>query len=280
MSLSLTNVQQTLFDEMVKKAYQSKGFILRDTVRRRDNVEGNIVQFRKVGSITAEQYGFQSAVVHQDPNFNKVEVTLQAYRASTLVDDVEQFLYNFSERQEDAMLVAMALGRRSDQLIIDALNASGTTNAIVNGGTGLTYDKVRQVVRYFEQNAVPPEERHIAISAIGQQQIMNEDKFINSRFVDLRPVMTGGLDGNFVMGMKWHVIPTMSEGGLPSPSANIRSCFAWHKMSMGMGIGKQFSTRIDYLAHLDSHQILGKMFANAKAVDAVGIVKCDIDETA
>src|SRR5690606_13933701 len=150
MSISLSNVEQTLFDAEVKKAYQSRGFILRDYVRMRDNVEANIVSFRKVGSVTAEQYAFQQAVVYQDPNFNKVNVTLNPYRAPTLIDDVERFLYNFDERQEDAMLIAMALGRRSDQLIIDALDASGTTNTIAAGGTGMTFAKVRQVVEYFD----------------------------------------------------------------------------------------------------------------------------------
>lgn len=278
MSLSLSNVDQTLFDAEVKKAYQSKGFILRDYVRMRDNVEGTIVSFRKVGSVTAEQYGFQSAVVYQDPNYNKVNVTLNPYRAPTLIDDVERFLFNFDERQEDAQLIAMALGRRSDQLIIDALNTSGTTNTIANGGTGMTFAKVRQIVEYFDNLAVPPEMRVIAISAAAQSDLLAEDQFTSSFYIDLNAIKNGGLNGNFAMGMNWKVIPTMTEGGLPK-TGNIRSCFAWHKMSMGMGIGRNFSTQIERVPHLDSWQVLGKIFANAVAVDAVGIVKCDIDES-
>lgn len=278
MSLSLSNVEQTLFDAEVKKAYQSRGFILKDYVRMRDNVEANTVSFRKVGSVTAEQYGFQSAVVYQDPNFTKVNVTLNPFRAPTLVDDLEQFLYNFSERQEDAQLVAMALGRRSDQLIIDALNASGTANTIANAGTGLTFAKVRQIVEYFDDLAIPNEERCIAVSAAGQSDLLAEEQFTNSRYIDLNAIKNGGLNGNYAMGMMWKVIPTMAEGGLPK-AANIRSCFAWHKMSMGMGVGRNFSTQIERVPHLDSWQILGKMFANAVAVDAVGIVKVDIDES-
>ena len=277
MSLSLNQVEQTLFDAEVKKAYQSKGFILRDYERMRDNVEGNHVSFRKVGSVTAEQYGFQSAVVYQDPSFSKVNVTLNPYRAPTLVDDVEQFLYNFSERQEDAMLVAMALGRRSDQLIIDALDASGTSNTIAASATGLTFDKVREVVEFFDSLAVPNEERCIAISAAGQSDLLAEEQFTNSRYINLDAIKNGGLNGNYAMGMMWKVIPTMAEGGLPLASTT-RSCFAWHKLSMGMGVGRNFSTQIERVPHLDSWQILGKMFANAVAVDAVGIVKIDIVE--
>jgi hypothetical protein len=278
MSLSLSNVDQTIFDAEVKKAYQSKGFILRDYVRRRENVEGNFVSFRKVGYVTAEQYGFQSQVIYQDPNFNKVNVTLEPYRAPTLIDDVERFLYNFDERQEDAQLIAMALGRRSDQLIIDALNASGTANVIADGGTGLTFAKVRQVVKYFNSLAVPPEMRCIAITATGEQQLMAEEQFTSSFYINLDAIKNGGLNGNFAMGMMWKVIPDMTEGGLPV-TGDIAKCFAWHKLAMGMGIGRNFSTQIERVPQYDSWQVLGKIFANAVAVDNVGIVQVSIDQS-
>lgn len=278
MSVSLSNVDQTIFDELVKKAYQSKGFLLRDSVRMRMNVEGNTVSFRKVGTVTADQYAFQSAVVYQDPGYNKVDCTLLPYRAPTLIDDLQQFLYNFDERKEDAELIAMALGRRSDQLILNALNASGTSNTIANGGTGLTFAKVAQINEYFNSLAIPPEERHIVISAKGEQQLLNEQQFTSSLYLNLDLVKSGSLNGNYAMGMNFHVIPTMSEGGLPI-SGNIRKCFAYHKLALGMGTGRDFSTIIERVPHLDSWQVLGKMFAGCVAVDAVGIVECDIDES-
>lgn len=278
MSVSLSNVDQTIFDELVKKAYQSKGFILRDTVRMRMNVEGTTVSFRKVGTVTAEQYAFQSAVVYQDPGYNKVDVTLLPYRAPTLIDDLQQFLYNFDERKEDAELIAMALGRRSDQLVINALNASGTANTIANGGTGLTFAKIAQVNEYFNSLAIPPEERHIAISAKGEQQLLNEQQFTSSLYLNLDLIKSGSLNGNYAMGMNFHVIPTMSEGGLPL-SGNIRTCFAYHKQALGMGTGRDFSTIIERVPHLDSWQVLGKMYAGCVAVDNVGIVSVAIDES-
>ncbi len=277
MSVSLSNVDQKIFDEMVKKAYQSKGFLLRDAVRIRSNVEGTVVQFRKVGSVTAEEYAFQTAVNYQDPNFQKVEVTLHPWRAATLLDDLQRFLFNFDERQEDAELVAMALGRRSDQLIIDGLAASATVNTIADGGTGLTFAKIRQINKFFNDLAVPPQDRFIAISADAEEGLLNEIQFTNSLYINLDAIKTGSLNGNFAMGMNFKVIPTMAEGGLPK-TGDIRSCFAWHKLAMGMGTGREFTTMIERIPHLDSWQILGKMFANAVAVDPVGIIQCNINE--
>jgi hypothetical protein len=142
----------------------------------------------------------------------------------------------------------------------------------------MTFAKVRQVVQYFDDLAVPPEQRVIAISAAAQSDLLAEDQFTSSFYIDLHAIKNGGLNGNFAMGMNWKVIPTMTEGGLPK-TGNIRTCFAWHKMAMGMGLGRNFSTQIERVPHLDSWQVLGKIFANAVAVDVVGIVSIAIDES-
>ncbi len=279
MSLSLSNVQQKIFDAMVKQAYQSRGWLLKETVRVRENVEGTQVQFRKMDQLIAQQYAFQTQVNYQDPNFQPVEVTLQPWRVATLLDDVERFLVNFDERKEDAEAIAMAIGRRSDQLVIDALAASGTTNTIADGGTGLTFDKIREVVKFFDDNAVPPEERFIAISASGQEDLFEDDQFTSNFYTNLNSITTGSLNNVFTMGMKWKIIPTMVEGGLPV-AGDIRTAFAWHKKAVGKAYGKYFNTQIERVPQYDSWQILGKIFANAVAIDAVGIIEIDYDETA
>lgn len=279
MSLSLSNVQQKIFDAMVKQAFQSKGWMLKEAVRVRENVEGTQVQFRKMDQLIAQQYAFQTQVNYQDPNFQPVEVTLQPWRVATLLDDVERFLVNFDERKEDAEAIAMAIGRRCDQLIIDALDASGTTNTIAAGGTNLTFAKIREVVKFFDDNAVPPEERYIAISAAGQESLFEDDQFTSNFYTNLNSITTGTLHNVYTMGMKWKVIPTMVEGGLPI-SGNIRTAFAWHKKAIGKAYGRYFNTQIERVAQYDSWQILGKIFANSVAIDEVGVIDIAYDETA
>jgi hypothetical protein len=278
MSVSLSNVDQTIFDEYVKKAYQAKGFMLRDTVRLRTNVQGTTVSFRKVGSIVAVEYAFNSAVIHQDPGFNKVDVNLIPYRASTLIDDLQQFLYNFDERKEDAELIAMGIGRKSDQIILDAAAASGTSNVIPAGGTGLTYEKILEVNAFFNDKAIPPDERHIVISAKAERDLMAIDQFTSNLYTNLDIVKTGSLNGNYALGMKFHVVPTMREGGL-FKDGNIRHCVAWHKLAIGMATGNSITTLIERVSHLDSWQVLGKLYGGAKAVDPDGIIEIEVDET-
>jgi len=89
MSLSLTNVQQTEFDALVKVEYRSRGFILRDTIRVRTDIIGNQCQFRKVGQVIANPTAFQATVPLQDPGFTAQTATLTKYTAATGVDEIK-----------------------------------------------------------------------------------------------------------------------------------------------------------------------------------------------
>ena len=179
MALSLTNVQQIEFDELVKIEYHSRGFILRDTMRLRTDVIGNQVQFRKVGQIIAQPTGYQANLNLQDPNFTAWVATLQKYTAPTGVDEIQDLTVNFDTKRELAMIVAMSIGRRSDQIMINSFVGNASTTIAVNfgggGNTNLTYQKLRQVVGQFESNAVPVGERFMACSGNNLAALLSDD---------------------------------------------------------------------------------------------------------
>jgi len=276
MSQSLTAVQQIEFDSLVKAEYQSRGFLLRDTCRMRYNVVGNQVDFRKVGQLQAVQTAYLASVTIQDPGYTKATATLLKYTAPAAVDSVQELTVNFDTKMENALLVSDALGRRSDQIYIDALKADpGLT--IANGGTNFTYLKYTKVMENFDANAVPLGERFIAMSANNLRSLMNADQFVSSLYTANRI-----LDRGFIreyLGFNVIIIPTMAEGGLPL-AANIRKCFAWHKQAAGMGIGHNFRTEINYLPRETSWLVNGIFSGGAVVIDNAGVVQIDCDETA
>lgn len=276
MSTSLTAVQQIEFDALVKAQYQSLGFLLRDTVRMRRDVIGSTVSFRKVNQIQAVATGYLQTVTIQDPGYAPFSAILQKYTAPTAVDSVQELTVNFDAKMENAMLVANALGRRSDQIVIDALTgAAGST--IVNGGTNMTYTKYRQVIQFFDNNAVPLPERYWAMSASNFAALLADDHFVSTFYTQNR-----ALDKGFVrdfLGINIIVIPAMLEGGLPFLSGVIRRTFAWHKQSTGMGIGHDFRTEINYLPRETSWLINGIFSGGAVVIDNLGVIEVDCDET-
>jgi len=275
MSTSLTAVQQIEFDALVKAEYQSLGFLLRDTVRMRRDVIGATVSFRKVNQIQAVPTGYLQTVVIQDPGYTQYSAVLQKYTAPTAVDSVQELTVNFDAKMENAMLVANALGRRSDQIIIDTMGTNpGQT--VVNGAVNMTYLKYRTVIEFFDNNAVPLPERFWAMSASNFAALLAVDQFVSTFYTQNRV-----LDKGFVreyLGINIIVIPQMVEGGLPL-SASIRKTFAWHKQSTGMGIGHDFRTEINYLPRETSWLINGIFSAGAVTIDNLGVIEVDCDET-
>ena len=273
MSGSLSNVEQIEFDSYVKVKYQSGGFLLRDAVRIQSEVVGNQVEFRKMDQIMSVPTGYSAAVTPQDPGFQKVRCTLQKYTTPATVDEVQELTVNFDSKMELAVAVSKAMGRRSDQIIIDCLNAPlAVSETIPDGGTGMTYEKYLKVFEYFEDNAVPLEERFFAMSAQDLTNLMKEDQFVSTFYTENRILDRAKI--REYLGVNVITIPKMKEGGLPV-AGGIRSAFAWHKMAVGAGIGMNFRTEVNYIPKETSYLVNGVFSAGAVVVDNLGVFKIE-----
>ncbi len=273
MSNTLTNVQQIEFDMLVKEEYHSHGFLLRDTIRMKNNVIGATVEFRKVNQVIAVPTGYLASVTIQDPGYVKSIATLQKFTAPTAVDEVQELTVNFDAKMENALLVAHAMGRRSDQIVIDALNAN-PGDTIPNGGTNFNYAKFTRTLEFFDNNAVPLAERFVAMSASNFRSLLGDDQFV-STFYTKNDVIDRARIREY-LGFNVIIIPEMTEGGLPQ-SGNIQTALAWHKMSSGMGIGENFRTEINYIAQNTAWLINGVFSAGAVVIDNRGVLAIDND---
>jgi hypothetical protein len=279
MSIYVNKVAIDEFDDMVKMEYEARGFLLRDTVRVRNNVIGKTVKFPVLSGGSAYEKPIQDMVKPMNLDYARPEATLKNWVAPELSDIFSQKEINFDELKEVAQQVSRAIGRRSDQIIIDAVGASATTKTIADGAAGMTYAKFIKLNELLNEDDVDLGDRFILMSATAERQLLNDDKFINSDYVKNGVLNGTGLNNQVVMGYKFIVIPTMArEGGLPK-TGDIRTCYAYQKDSMGMGIGIDFKTDISYENLYTSFLINGLFKAGAVAVDKKGIVDVDIDET-
>lgn len=279
MSIHLTDVAVTQFESDVHAEFQSSGFKTKNAVRLRNNVVGATLSFPVSGEGIAQQKALQADVIPMNVDYTPVALTLQNWHASDYTDIFAQAEVNFDERMELVKTSGMSIGRRCDQMVIDSLDASGTANTIANGGTNFTYAKVRDAISLLHANNAGDNGIYCIISAAAEEKLLDEDKLTSSDFVNSRVIENGGLQGLKLAGVNWIVIGNMTEGGLPK-AGNIRDCFMWDKMAVGMGIGIDFRTEINYVAEKLSYLVSSVFKANAKAIDATGIVEIAIDETA
>lgn len=269
MSGSLSNVEQIEFDSYVKVKYQSSGFRLREAVRLQSEVVGNQVEFRKMDQIMSVKTGYSAGVIPQDPGFQKVRCTLDKYTTPATVDEVQELTVNFDTKMELAVAVSKAMGRRSDQILIDALSApGGVSETIPDGGTGMTYAKYLKFYEYFEDNAVPMEERFVAMAAEDLTNLMKEDQFVSTFYTENRILDRAKI--REYLGVNVIVIPKMLEGGLPV-TGGIRTAFAWHKYALGAGIGMNFRTEVNYIPKETSYLVNGVFSMGAVVVDNLGV---------
>ena len=276
MSKSLSTVAVEEFDSEVKQAYQGQSN-LRATVTLRANVTAGTYKFRALGKGLANQKATQADVTPMDVSNSTATATLENWNAPEYTDIFDQAGVNFDEQAELAQAIGMAIARREDQLVIDALTASGTTNTIAAGGNNLTLAKLIECSRDLNDQGVPTSDRHILVSAAGLDSLLNDTNVTSTDFNSVKSLVMGEID-TFV-GFKFHVIETRDEGGLPIDGSSIRDTYAYHKSAVGLAVGLGPKTEVNYVSQKTSWLCNGILKAGAVARDATGIVICDTDES-
>ena len=277
MALSISNAFVQLFDAEVKQAYQGARS-LAGVVRERSGVEGNQVKFPKIGKGTATVRVPQSDVTPLNVTYSQVTATMSDFIAAEYSDIFNQQKVNFDERRELVQVVGNAIGRRMDQLIIDALDAASSPSTVATSvggaGTNMNLAKLLAAKKALDANNVPAEGRCMVIHANGLSALLDETELTSSDFATVKALSTGEIDT--FLGFKFITLGDRDEGGLPLPST--RTCFAFHRDAVGMGIGMNQRSEINYVPEKTSFLVSSMFSAGAVAIDDEGIVKISATE--
>ena len=273
MAQNLSTAFVTLFDAEVKQAYQASA-VLRPAVRIRSGVEGSTYKFPKIGKGVAQVRIPQTDITPLNVTYSQVTATLSDYIAAEYSDIFMQAKVNFDERRELVKVVSNAIGRRQDQLILDALTASSATsvsNDIGGYDTNMNVAKLRAAAQTLNTNNVPMEGRHIIIHASSLASLLSETAVTSTDFNTVKALVQGEI--NTFLGFTFHVLGDRTEGGLIKDGSNDRTCFAFHKDALGLAEGIAPKTEINYVPEKTSFLIASMFSAGAVAIDDEGIVK-------
>jgi hypothetical protein len=276
MAVGISNAFVQLFDAEVKQAYQASR-ALAGVTRERANVEGNQVKFPKIGKGTATVRVPQTDVTPLNVSYSQVTASMSDYIAAEYSDIFHQAKVNFDERRELVQVVSNAIGRRMDQLVIDALNAAsspGTVGTDIGGvGTNLNLAKLLAAKKALDAKNVPAEGRCMVIHANGLSALLNETELTSSDFATIKALSAGDISS--FLGFRFIMLGDRDEGGLPLPST--RTSFAFHRDAVGMGISMNQKSEINYVPEKTSFLVSSMFSAGAIAIDD-GIVKISSTE--
>jgi len=277
MAQGITNAFVQLFDAEVKQAYQGARK-LAGVTRERNNVEGSVVKFPKIGKGVATVRVPQTDVTPLNVTYSQVSATMSDYIAAEYSDIFHQAKVNFDERRELVQVVGNAIGRRMDQLVIDALNAASSPSTVgtdIGGvGTNLNLAKLLAAKKSLDAKNVPAEGRCMLIHANGLSALLDETELTSSDFATVKALSQGEIDT--FLGFKFIMLGDRDEGGLPLPST--RTSFAFHRDAVGLGISMSQKSEINYVPEKTSFLVSSMFSAGAIAIDDEGIVKISSTE--
>jgi hypothetical protein len=284
MAVSINNAFVTLFDSEVKQAYQGQR-LLAGVTRERSGVEGSTVKFPKIGKGSATIRVPQTDVTPLNVTYSQVTATMEDYIAAEYSDIFNQQKVNFDERQELVQVVSGAIARRMDQVVLDALTAASSpstvANTVVSSGSPAASDlnvgKLRAAKKAMDAKNVPAEGRTILVHANSLSSLLSETQVTSSDFNTVKALVTGEVDT--FLGFKFITLGDRDEGGLAIDGSSDRTLFAFHRDAVGLGIGMNQTSRVDYIPEKTSFLVASMFSAGAVAIDDEGIVKITCRES-
>lgn len=282
MSKFLSAAAIASFDAMVKQTYQGTA-MLRPKVRLKTGVVGTTHKFPKIGKGTATPRIPQTDVIPMGVPHTGATATLSGWNAPEYTDIFDQVGTNVDERKALAYIIAAAIGRREDQMIVDALDAAGAVAVGVNVGgtsTNMNTAKARAAKGLLDRLGAPKTDRVMLVHTDGINNGMLADSVATSAdYASVKALVQGEIDT--WLGFKWLGMEDRDEGGLPKP-ATTRTCFAFHGGSLGsigLAINLDFRSEVNYIPEKTSWLANGIFSAGAVATDTAGIIEINATET-
>jgi hypothetical protein len=261
----------TIYDSDVHLAYQQFGSKLRNTVRLKQLNPGQIARFPTLGKGTATDKARNGDVVPMNPAHSYKDVTSTDKYAPEYVDSLDELKNNIDERILYARVGAGALGKEVDSRITTVMDA--TTHNTVSSSGGLTKNKILQSIILLNQHDVPDDgDRWCVLGAQAWEEFVNIAQVSSRDYVTDLPWTRG------TQVIKWRGINWFYHSNLPL-SSTTRSCFMYHRTSVGLAENKQITTMVDWVPQKAAYLIDSMMSCGAVLIDGEGIVKISCDES-
>jgi hypothetical protein len=269
------------YESEVHQAYQRQGSKLRGLVRVKSGIVGMSTTFQKTGKGSASTKSRHGTISPMNVDHSTVECTLADYYAGDWIDKLDELKTNIDERMVVANAGAWALGRKTDEMIVDALdtatsgrNVTGTSD--LADTAALTDDKVFRAIEILNDGDVPDDGMRFAL--VGSQQwtnLLNITAFASSEWVgtDALPFVSPTTQAKRWLNVVW-----VPFNGLPKAST-VRSCFMFHKSAIGHAVGAEVSTDITWHGDRAAHFVANSMSQGAVLIDELGVVRIKATET-
>jgi hypothetical protein len=260
------------FQAEVHEAYQRQGSKLRPTVRSKTNVKGASTVFQRVGRGVAASKARNGVVPVMNLAYSTVECFLQDHYAGDWIDKFDELKTNINEMQVLANAGAYALGRKTDELIIAALDAATAeavgTQAGQTDNDGMTRAKALLAFEMLGELDVPDDGQRFAVVGWKQwSELLTIQEFANSDYIGDEELPWKGTQAKRWLGATW-----MPHSGL-TLNGTLRHCYFYHRTAIGHAAASEIVTDVTWHGDRAAHFVNSMMSQGAVLVDGEGVVR-------
>ena len=279
------NILDTLevkqFEAEVHQSYQEEGNTLAECTRYR-RINGNKTQFPILGTLAAAERIIGTPVVATNQSASAVEITTTKYSVAQWTDIFLQGEVNFDAKQESAKAVAMAAGRKVDQVVIDALETldgsyTNTVGVTIGGAnTNLNVAKLAEAAKQLDINGVPQTDRFGIIHTNSHHSLTQETTVASSDYNSNRVLKDGRINDYY--GFDFKQIGNLADEAGLTLASNVRNNFLFQKSAIDLVMGMEINVEIEYHQDYGAHLVTAFFSAGSKVIDELGISFVDTYE--
>lgn len=277
MSRYLNEIAVTAWDTATKHEYQSMG-ALRGCFRTRTGIKGDKATFNRMGAGVAHERGAPSSdVVPMGVGHTYEEAKLTDWEAPEFTDIFGKKEVLIDEVNELATTTKGAIGRRRDQIAIDAMAAAPIGDLLGGALVGdaaaqMSLDTLIELSTLMDDQEIPEGERFIAMTPAGFNGLLKETKVTSSDYASVKALQTGQISE--FMGFQFKKIGSKrKEGGLAIVSAGVQSAYAWDRRAVGEAIGYEMETSVEWAVTKRSWLSTGEFKGGACVADPLGVIR-------
>lgn len=293
MSVEITTAFRQEYKSGIEMLVQQMSSQMRTAVRE-ELISAKRAFFDQVGAVAASE----ATERHGDTQYvntphKRRSVSAKTYRVADLVDvpDLIRTLNDPTNAYSQAF--AAALNRAIDREIAAAAlgtsytgeTGTGTVSLpagqkIAAGGAGFTLAKLRDVMKRFKAaNAIMPgDDLYVAWTSAQEDEFMDTAEVKSVDYNTQKVLVSGGIEGFY--GFKFIRLEDAADGALLPKSGSTRSCFAWAKSGLLLGLGQDITAKIDPIpAKNYAVQVYASMDIGATRMQEEKVVQIDCVES-
>jgi hypothetical protein len=245
-------VQQ--YKDNITQLVQQKTTKLRPTVRVDTDFTGEYKFYDQLGASEMVQKTSRNQDTPSiDPDHKRRRIGKADWLHNVLLDKEDQLSMIVDPKSAYSVSASRAAGRKIDDVIIAAYNATaytgktGTTettfaaaNQIAVAGTGLTKNKLLNAKRLLDNNDVEMEDRFCVATPLQIEDLLKTTEVTSVDYNSVRALVNGEI--NTWIGFQF---VTISTSRLGTDDSGSRLIYCYHRDAMQLAIQKEPSVRID-----------------------------------